>query len=245
MVNCLIDRSSGCLICGAELNYSARASEKRCVLCGETFPANASCAEGHFVCDQCHSASAEDWIESRAPATAAPDPLELATLLMRNPSVKMHGPEHHFLVPAVLLSSYYHERGRPELVAAKIKEARRRAASVPGGSCGINGVCGAAVGVGIFVSLITEATPVSGREWRLSNQATAEALVVIARHGGPRCCKRNTFLALQCAVAFLEENLSVQLPINDPTACEFSSLNRQCRLQSCPFHQCADPPTSA
>ncbi len=32
--------------------------------------------------------------------------MALAIRLMRLPAVKMHGPEHHFLVPAVLLAAY-------------------------------------------------------------------------------------------------------------------------------------------
>jgi hypothetical protein len=31
----------------------------------------------------------------------------MALNLMKNPQIKMHGPEHHFLVPAVLLAAYY------------------------------------------------------------------------------------------------------------------------------------------
>lgn len=59
-----------------------------------------------------------------------------------------------------------------------------RAQSIVGGSCGFHGACRAAIGVGIFVSLVTAATPTSGEEWRLCNTATAEALTRIAARGG-------------------------------------------------------------
>ncbi len=64
----------------------------------------------------------------------------------------MHGPEHHFLVPAVLLASYYDKPAFSEERASKIKEARRRAKAVLGGFCDSHGNCGAAVGVGIYPS---------------------------------------------------------------------------------------------
>ncbi|VUT25840.1 MAG: hypothetical protein MOIL_01256 [Candidatus Methanolliviera sp. GoM_oil] len=55
-----------------------------------------------------------------------------------------------------------------------------------GGFCGYHGDCGAAVGTGIFISLITDATPLSKHEWKLSNLMTAKSLLSIANHGGPR-----------------------------------------------------------
>ena len=73
----------------------------------------------------------------------------------------MHGPEHHFLIPAVLLSAFYNVSGEPGEKEKKIKQARKRAENVLGGFCGFYGDCGAAVGTGIFVSVITGATPLS------------------------------------------------------------------------------------
>ena len=31
----------------------------------------------------------------------------MAIEIMKSPMINMHGPEHHFLVPAVLITSYY------------------------------------------------------------------------------------------------------------------------------------------
>jgi hypothetical protein len=53
---------------------------------------------------------------------------------MRHPSVAMHGPEHHFLVSAVLLAAYDNQHGL-ENRAVKIQQARKRAEGVRGGSC--------------------------------------------------------------------------------------------------------------
>ena len=149
----------------------------------------------------------------------------------------MHGPEHHFLVPAVLLTAYYNtlrisENRRRE----GLKKARERAEKVLGGFCGFYGDCGAAVGTGIMISVITGATPLSKQEWRLCNLMTAKSLLTIANHGGPRCCKRNSFLAIAEAVQFLKEYLGTTVPVNTTFLCEFSSLNKECLAEECPFH---------
>ncbi len=153
-----------------------------------------------------------------------------------NPNVKMHGPEHHFLVPAVLLSAYYNNKKDYDEKATKIRMAKKRATQILGGFCGFYGDCGAAVGAGVFISLITDATLLSIAEWKLANLATAKSLFAIANHGGPRCCKRNTYLALMEAVDFLKENLGVTLEVKKGLECEFYDLNRECLGQKCPFH---------
>ena len=160
----------------------------------------------------------------------------MAITLMQNPVVHMHGPEHHFLVPAVLLAAYCNVTGQPDKKAKLIATARERAGMIKGGSCGFMGDCGAAVGTGIFISLVTGATPLSRREWQQANLVVAKSLMTIALHGGPRCCKRNTFLAIQGAVAFTEENLGVKIPIDPKVSCMFYGMNKECRTTDCPFY---------
>ena len=46
---------SGCLICGAELVYNSLGTERRCAVCGRESAGNAVCANGHYVCDECHA----------------------------------------------------------------------------------------------------------------------------------------------------------------------------------------------
>ena len=170
-------------------------------------------------------------------ASAVTDPVALATGLMQHPKVKMHGPEHHFLVPAALLTAYDNLRGDPSAKASHLREARRRAETVIGGMCGFHGACGAAIGIGIFVSLVTGATPLAREAWSLSNLATSEALAVIARRGGPRCCKRDTWLAILAAVRFARAHLGVTLPLGPRDPCGFSGKNRECLEQRCPFYR--------
>jgi len=225
-----------CLICGAELVYLTRADMFACAICGRSAQAEVRCADGHYVCDTCHAAPANAWIEAACLRSPERNPVRLAEELMRSPLVKMHGPEHHYLVPAVLLTAYYNALGQPDEKQGKLRTARQRAGNVLGGFCGFYGACGAGVGTGIFVSLITDATPLSTDAWSLANRMTAESLADIAARGGPRCCKRDTFLALRSAVAFTREHFSVELELDDTILCTFSDLNRECLQQDCPFH---------
>jgi len=225
---------SVCLICGQDLVYLSEMQPQACVYCGQSVESNARCAQGHFVCDACHGADANDLIEQYCTSARSSNPVEMAVTLMSHPSVAMHGPEHHFLVPAVLLAAYYNPQPEVEK-GPKIRQARKRAEGVRGGSCGLCGNCGAGVGTGIFISLITGATPLSKSAWQLSNRMTAESLLKIAEHGGPRCCKRDTFLALQSAQAFVQKQFGSSFEMTDPIHCDFYPANKECLKTECPF----------
>ncbi len=232
--------ATGCLVCGAELTYLPASVPMACALCGASHPSAARCVAGHYVCDACHSAPAKDVIERTCAATDERDPIALAVRLMRHPAVKLHGPEHHLLVPAVLLAAYWNVRGEPGRKADAIREARRRSEPVAGGFCGLQGACGAGIGAGTFVALATGSTPLAGPARGLSNRMTARALDVISRTDGARCCKRDSFLAILAAARFSREHLGVALPARGP-ACEWSASNRECLADGCPFHAPAAP----
>ena len=221
----------GCLICGKSLVYKDDVKDLTCLYCCKTYQGNVTCTEGHYVCDSCHAAPANAIIESYCINSHETDPLNLAINLMRHPSIKMHGPEHHFLVPAVLLAAFYNKKGSLDEKKKRIIEARRRAEKVLGGFCGTHGNCGAAVGTGIFLSLITNTTPLSKESWKESNLMTAKALFLIAEHGGPRCCKRNTFLALKSMSEYQG------LGMDEDLQCQFSGYNKECRKKDCLFYQ--------
>jgi hypothetical protein len=231
-----MEHKSGCLVCGGALRYEESNVARRCFYCGAEESTNVACGSDHYVCDHCHSGSANDLIQRYCSTTESTAPMAMAITLMRSPHLKMHGPEHHFLVPAVLLAAYYNRvRAADGIKAKKIAIARRRAEDIKGGFCGFYGNCGAAVGTGIFLSVMTEATPLFRKEWRLSNLMTAESLLAIANHGGPRCCKRDTFLAIRCAVAMLRREFQIDLDIAEPVVWEFSPLNKECTQDACPF----------
>ena len=228
--------ATGCLICGAPIEYLPEPEEMECLFCKEKHLSSSRCVNGHYICDRCHRMDAEDLIESTTIRSTSDNPFIIAEKLLESPAVKMHGPEHHFLVPAVLIAALYNHTGQQDKKERCIKIARRRAELVKGGFCGMMGDCGAAVGTGIFVSVVTGATPLSREEWRLSNLVTARTLEEIALHGGPRCCKRNTFLALRSAVRFLDREMGIRLPMPETIRCRFSDQNAECLKEKCPFY---------
>jgi hypothetical protein len=231
-----VDYKTGCLICGNELVYEKSFRSFECNYCGGNYDSNVSCINGHFICNQCHSLSGNELIEQFCISTRLEDPLAMATYLMKDPRIKMHGPENHFLVPAVLLAAYYNVNKDPDKKKKEIKEALRRTEKIPGGYCGSHGACGAAVGTGVFISLITEATPLSKREWKLANLITSRSLLSVANSGGPRCCKRTAYSAIIEAVNFLDEYFDTPISNNGLISCEFVALNNECTFDECPFY---------
>ncbi|WP_324824600.1 DUF5714 domain-containing protein [Sinanaerobacter sp. ZZT-01] len=163
-------------------------------------------------------------------------PMDLAIHLMKCPQMKMHCPQHHYLIPAVLLTASYKLQGRPvEMLQDGLMEAMLRAKNVLAGFCGLYGSCGAAVGLGIFSSILLDATPHSVETWAITNRIVAESLLKISEINGPRCCKRNSFIALLHAEEFLREQLGLDLGVSEPICCEFYSQNQDCKKTECPF----------
>lgn len=232
-----MDHKNDCSVCGKELVYLDEDENTECFYCKDPYTSNVRCEAGHYVCDRCHSLAGNDLVEQYCIRSSSREPLKMALDLMKHPQIKMHGPEHHFLVPAVLVTAYHNikktDAGRKR---SDLKKARQRAEKVLGGFCGFYGDCGAAVGTGIAVSILTGATPLSRLEWRLSNLMTAKSLFTIANHGGPRCCKRNSFLAILEAAAFFQENLEITIPVNPDLKCEFHTLNKECLAGECSFY---------
>jgi len=228
---------TGCLICGAELAYATESRDLSCSICNKVDTTSTACTNGHYICDSCHSLSANDLIEKTCVLSNEIDPVSLANLLMGNPLLKMHGPEHHFLVPAVLLTAYYNAIKKPNRKGLAIKKARQRAEKVLGGFCGFWGTCGAAIGNGLFYSVITGSTPLSAEDWKFSNLLTSHTLKSIAEHGGPRCCKRDVYLSLIKAVEFINQKMNTQLPRDNKITCEYSHLNKECLTKGCPFYK--------
>jgi len=228
--------TEGCMVCGKELSYTDAPSEKKCYFCKNELESNVDCPDHHFVCDSCHSSSANELILGYCAQTELENPVEIANLLMSNQKIKMHGAEHHFLVPAVLLAAYYNKLGKPAIKKRKLLIAYQRADQVPGGFCGTHGNCGAAVGSGIFMSVVTGATPLSREDWQSSNLLTATCLYQVAMSGGPRCCKRDTFISINETVTFIKDNLKVELPVSEDILCSYAHRNKQCIEKACQFY---------
>lgn len=62
-----------------------------------------------------------------------------------------------------------------------------------------------------------------------TNNMTARSLLKIAEYGGPRCCKRNTFLAIDSVVQYFSWN------VDKIDSCAFTQLNNECINIDCPY----------
>lgn len=164
------------------------------------------------------------------------NPIEILERLMSQPECHMHGPEHHVLVGAALLTAYNNclpDSAKLDLTEA-LAEVVERGQRVPGGACGYLGACGASISTGIFMSIITRNTPFSTDTWRLCNLCTSRALEQVAENGGPRCCKRDSYLSILTAIDFVKENLGVEME-KPEVRCSRSQINEQCIGKKCPF----------
>ncbi len=230
------DHATGCVVCGKELVYLAASAPMTCALCGAPHQSAARCAAGHYVCDVCHAAPAKDLIEKVCAATDERDPMAIALRILGHPAVKLHGPEHHFLVPAVLVAAYSNAKGEGAKRAGRVAEARKRSDPVLGGSCGLLGACGAAIGTGTFVAIATGSSPLDGKKRGLANRMTARALTVIAATDAARCCKRESMLSILAAVKFANEHLGTRMTSRG-AACEWCDVNKECGGAACPFNR--------
>ena len=66
------------------------------------------------------------------------------------------------------------------------------------------------------------------------NLCTARALEQVALNGGPRCCKRDSYLSVLTAIDFVKEHLGVEME-KPEVKCSRSQINEQCIGKKCPF----------
>lgn len=221
-----------CLICGAPLEYLETDVPVECEICHKREMSKTRCVKGHYVCNECHMAGL-DIIIGLCLKTASSNPVAILEEMMAQPFCHMHGPEHHVMVGAALLTAYRNAGGNVDLPKA-LEEMMHRGGSVPGGACGFWGACGAGISTGMFVSIISGASPLSGESFGLSHRMTAKALEKIGTVGGPRCCKRDSFLSLLAAVEFVEKYFGVEMERSD-VVCSYAAQNNQCIGKRCPF----------
>lgn len=222
-----------CLICKAPLEYLETETEMECELCHRHEMSKTRCVAGHYVCNECHTKGL-DSILGYCIKENSKNPVEILQRMMTMSFCHMHGPEHHTLVGAALLTAYHNAGGNIELLPA-LKEMIARSRKVPGGACGFWGSCGAAVSTGMFMSIILGATPLTQDSWGQANLMTAQALTAIGKIGGPRCCKRNSYLSLQAAARYVAETTHILMEMK-PVVCNRTQQNNQCIRQRCPFY---------
>ena len=221
-----------CLICAKPLEYLEHDEIMECALCHKKELSKTRCVGGHYVCDDCHTSGMDSIINLCLRETSS-DPVEIIGKMMAEPFCHTHGPEHHVMVGSALLTAYKNAGGDVDLESALV-EMQNRGRSVPGGACGYWGACGAGVSAGMFVSIISKSTPLTAEPFGLSNLMTAEALRRIGAVGGPRCCKRDSYLSIQAAVDFVKERFGVEMA-KSGIVCRYSSESNRCLGSKCPF----------
>ncbi len=223
---------SGCMVCGADLIYFETDQDNSCHYCGQVVPANARCANGHFVCDACHRANAVEIIKKVCLHSREADPVALMQTIRSHPHFGIHGPEHHSLVPAVILTALRNS-GNP-ITDEQIMTAIQRGQTIVGGACAFLGACGAAIGVGVALSLLLGANPYDGDKRQIVQRATQTVLGEIASYNAPRCCQRDSWLALKEASTLLQKYTGKSLAVRLIT-CEQFSKNKECIYDQCPL----------
>lgn len=164
------------------------------------------------------------------------NPIEIFNHIAQMDFVRMHGPEHHVLDGAALLTAFYNAGGEIDLQAA-LDELMKRGLQMPGATCGMWGVCGAVSSMGAALSIIDKTSPLStDASWGRHMELTSKALGSLAEVGGPRCCKRDAFLSFQKAIGYINENYNLKLE-SEKIECSFSEQNEQCIKERCPFYK--------
>lgn len=226
-------RSEHCMVCGLALNYREQGVAVCCAQCGRQASSSIVCPSGHYVCDVCHSAAALARLPKLARRSTGKAPEDILEELLALPDLPMHGPEHHAMAGlALLLAS---ERAGVKLPTDYIEETIRRCMQIPGGTCGYHGACGGAIALGVAVSLITSATPVTGLARGMAHRATAMALLECADDEA-RCCKRSLRKTVAAGRDFFADELGIDFP--RPATHQFCMdipRNRECARDHCPY----------
>ena len=226
-------QQSGCMVCGAALVYRTVEERQNCHYCGCELSSNACCEQGHFVCDSCHTGDTLELIEHLCQSSTTTDAIALFSSIRQHPTMPIHGPQYHALVPGVLLACL-RNAGHP-VTDEQLHVAIGRGGDINGGSCGFWGVCGAAIGIGIGFSVLLEATPVKADERQTAQRIVHQVLDEIASYQAARCCQRDCWIALRTGMRFAAERWNLEIEKIEPFACTQMARNQECLGMECPL----------
>lgn len=171
------------------------------------------------------------WLEEGAGADAG----ELLERLMADENCPAFGPVHHALVGAALLACSWRAVGKGELGDA-LHELFDRASCVPGAACAKWGVCGAAASCGMAFAILSGNAPLKKEGWGEGQRMVAQILAAIADAGAPRCCKRDSRIAVRVASSWFNDQLHTRLVESEPVrGCAVCKQNSACLGSGCPF----------
>ena len=219
-----------CAVCGAVLAYSKTPQTLTCAVCGELYEAYIYCPEGHYVCDSCHGMNILEKAEKLIAASTEKNPVSLANRVFQMDGLKMHGPEYHSLVPAILVAAMQNRNGQRDI--DQIREAISRGKSIKGGSCGLYGSCGAGIGAGIAYSVLEGVTSMTGQKRSAANRITGHALLALSANPGARCCKREAVSSIR---SFMENTDYFHGIADEEYVCSQHSQNKNCTGAKCPY----------
>lgn len=164
------------------------------------------------------------------------NPIQIFSTIARKEYVGIHGPEHHILDGASLLTAYKNAGGDIDLDNA-LEKLKQEGLKMPGAMCGLWGVCGAVTSIGAALSVIDGTGPIStDGTWGNHMEFTSKAISKLGEINGPRCCKRDAKIAFQYGVEYINSHYEVKLEYED-VKCEYSKLNKQCIKERCPFYE--------
>ena len=99
-----------CLICKVQLEYLNEDTMMECEICHKKELSKTRCIKGHYVCNECHIQGI-DSIFGICLSETSKSPIEIINKMMALPFCHMHGPEHHIMVGAALLTAYKNAGG--------------------------------------------------------------------------------------------------------------------------------------
>jgi hypothetical protein len=233
-------QSDICEICGDNLiAFESPSSTKllECFYCHKQFEAMIACKRGHYICDNCHSKQAKEIMLDYCFKTEEKNPFTVADTLLKHPSFNMYGPEHHILVPLVLLTmikslGLVNHVGNP-VTPESFQKALNRASKIPGGWCGFYGSCGAGMGAGVAISVFTNANPSKALERTYATKTVSTSLLRIA-DGLEHCCKRSVKIGIEEGIKMIAEITHQKLEFS-PDICPFRVINDRCAGIECAF----------
>ena len=220
-----------CMVCGKPLVYDTKPSLALCHYCHTEAKTYVTCEVGHFICDQCHQKEGLAIIRQICLQTDKTDMVDLLIEIRRHHAIPMHGPEHHAMLPGIILAVA--RNSGLDVTKGDILTGIERGSKVPGGSCGFMGTCGAATGVGIGFAVLFDSTPLTPGARQQAQSATAQVLSVIAGIKAGRCCQRETYIALQEVMQITSKILDQPLLAQGILTCSQYKSNRECVRKQC------------
>lgn len=163
------------------------------------------------------------------------NPVRIFKDMAKKDYISIHGPEHHVLDGAAVLTAYHNAGGEIQLDQA-LEQLLDQGLKMPGAMCGLWGVCGAITSIGAALSIIDSTGPLSeDGTWGDHMAFTSGAIGELGKINGPRCCKRDAMVAFKHGIEYINAHYDVDLEY-EKQACEFSGRNEQCIKDRCPYY---------